>query len=142
MINMWYNGKYTGNRQISTFGRIKSMQAHICVPEKGVAMIRWADKLYLSGDITPRKKARLMKAIENGQLTFEVYCIAFASNPENLFDIINANDLLFPYYRRKEMEVLGLAASRGTAKLLVKDMLEEVYKATGGFKVREYFSIR
>jgi hypothetical protein len=43
-----------------------------------------------------------------------------------LFDIINANDLLFPYYRKKEIYVLSLAASREAAKLLVKDMLEEV----------------
>jgi len=105
----------------------------------GVAMIKWANKLYLSEDIKQKKKVKLIKTIENGQLTFEVYCVFFASNPNNLFDIINANELLFPYYSRKEMYVLGLATSKEHAKLLVKDMLEEVYKETGGFLVRNYF---
>lgn len=82
-----------------------------------------------------------MKAIENRQLTFEVYCITFASNPNNLFDIINANELLFPYYAQKEIYVLGLAASKEKATLLVKDMLEEVYRESGGFCVREYFLV-
>lgn len=103
-------------------------------------MIRWAEKLYLSADIKSKKKIKLMEYIENGKLTFEVYCITFASNPDNLFDIINANELLFPYYAKKEMYVLGLAASKEQAKLLVKDMIEEIYKNTGGFQVRDYFS--
>lgn len=80
-----------------------------------------------------------MKSIEKGELTFEVYCIIFASNSDNLFDIINANDLLFPFYSRKDIYILGLADSKGQAKLLVKDMLLEIYNKTGDFRVREYF---
>lgn len=102
-------------------------------------MIRWADKLYLSEDMKAKKKIKMMKAIENGHLTFVVYCITIASNPNNLFDIMNANELLFHYYSQKGIDVLGLATSKEQAKFLVKDMLEEIYKETGGFKVREYF---
>ncbi|MFU0826866.1 MAG: AsnC-trans-reg domain-containing protein [Lachnoclostridium sp.] len=103
-------------------------------------MIKWAKKLYFSSDMKQTKKNRLIRAIEKGELTYEVYCITFASNPHNLFDIINANELLFPYYARQEITVLGLAGSRGQAKLLVKDMLEEIYNKTGDFRVREYFA--
>lgn len=103
-------------------------------------MIIWAEKLYLSADIKSKKKIKLMEYIENGKLTFEVYCITLASNPDNLFDIINANELLFPYYVKQEMYILGLAASKEQAKLLVKDMVEEIYKNTGSFQVRDYFS--
>lgn len=102
-------------------------------------MITWADKLYLSSDVKPRKKSKIIKAMESGQLTFEVYCITYASNPNDLFDIINANELLFPYYSRKEIKILGFATSKEDAKLLVKDMIEEIYRESGGFKVREYF---
>lgn len=107
----------------------------------GVIMIKWLDKLYLSKDIRGKKKNRLMNKIESGQLSFELYCIMFASNPNNLFDIINANDLLFPYYQKQELIILGLATSREAAKLLVKDMLVEVYRETGEFKVREYYQM-
>jgi hypothetical protein len=102
-------------------------------------MIKWASKLYFSSDFKQKKKIRTMNAIENGEITFEVYCITFAGNAQNLFDIINANELLFPYYVKQEITVLGLAGSRGQAKLLVKDMLVEIYNKTGDFQVRDYF---
>jgi hypothetical protein len=106
---------------------------------KGAVMIKWADKLYLSEDINLRKKKKLIKSIEESKLTFEIYCITFASNPDNLFDIINVNDFLFPYYKKQNLYILGIATSRGEAKNLVKIMIEEIYQKTGGFLVREYF---
>jgi hypothetical protein len=102
-------------------------------------MVRWSENLYLSDGIDPKKKRKLQKAIENGKLTFEVYCITMASNPNNLFDIINVNELLFQYYSRKDMFILGLATSKEEANLLVKDMIEEIYNKTGAFQVREYY---
>ena len=104
-------------------------------------MIRWANNLYISENIDSKSKRKIMKDMEKGKLTFEVYCITFASNPKNLFDIINANEFLFPYYDKKEMYILGMALSKHEAFLLVKDMLEEVYRETGDFQVREYFKL-
>lgn len=101
-------------------------------------MIRWADELYLSDDLKKKKK-KMMKCIENGNLSFEVYVIMLASNTDNLFDIINANELQFPYYLKKDNYILGIAGSRWLAKLLIKDIIEEIYNKTGGFLVREYF---
>lgn len=103
-------------------------------------MVRWSENLYLSDGIDPKKKRKLQKAIENGNLTFEVYCITIASNPDNLFDIINVNELLFRYYSRKDMYILGLARSKEEASLLVKDMIAEIYNKTGAFEVRGYFN--
>lgn len=102
-------------------------------------MIKWAKNLFLSENITPKKKRKIIKDIEKGNLTFEVYCVTFASNPENLFDIMNANEFLFPYYDKKQLQVLGIALSKHEAFLLVKDMLDEIYTETGSFRVREYF---
>lgn len=101
-------------------------------------MIRWADKLYLSEDLIKKKK-RIIKSIENNNLNFETYVIMLASNTDNLFDIINTNELQFPYYLKKDNYILGIAGSRGLAMLLVKDMIEEIYNKTGSFLVREYF---
>ncbi|MDF2610132.1 MAG: hypothetical protein K0R92_1606 [Lachnospiraceae bacterium] len=103
-------------------------------------MIKWAKNLYLGDTINPKKKDRIMKSIETGKFTFEVYCILFASNPENLFDIMNANELLFPYYSKKELYVVGLALSRIEAFELVKEMIDQVYRETGSFSVRDYFT--
>ncbi len=101
-------------------------------------MIRWADKLYL-GDSIKGRKAKVMKAIEAGKLAFSVYCITYAVNPENLLDIINANELSFSYYQKQEMHIVGLAGSKSEALELVRNMIEEMYRETEGFLVREYF---
>jgi len=102
-------------------------------------MIKWISTLYFSDNIKKHKQKKLMKDVEKGKLTFEVYSITLAMNEENLLDIINANELLFPYYQRKEIYVIGLAKSREEAKLLAVDILMDMYKETGGFKAREYF---
>ncbi len=103
-----------------------------------IYMIKWADKLYLGESIHSRKE-KVMRSLENGKITFAVYLITHASNRDNLLDIINANELSFPYYQKKECVVIGLAGSASEAKGLVTDMIEEIYRNTGDFKVREYF---
>lgn len=104
-------------------------------------MIKWYKDLYLDDNIG--KKARKYRnRIEKGKLLPGVFCIIRALNENNLFDIINANELLFPYYQRKEILVLGLAPNRESAMYLVKDMLEEMYDRTGVFCPDEYYGFQ
>lgn len=100
-------------------------------------MIRWYDNLYVDKVIKNRQD--IMKRINEGKMTPHVYCIIFPSNGNNLFDILNANELLFDYYKKKDIFILGLAIGRDSAIELVVDMLEEVYRNTGDFKVKEYY---
>lgn len=87
-----------------------------------------------------RKKDKAVTSINNQEATFGIYCIAFASHSENLFDILEANELLFPHYRKSEICIVGLAKGKEEAFELVRDMLLEVYNETGDFKVRTYFT--
>ncbi|NLJ95963.1 MAG: hypothetical protein GX321_02320 [Clostridiales bacterium] len=102
-------------------------------------MIQWATKLYI-GDQLINKKDKAIRKINKRKITNDVYCIALASNLHNLFDIMNANELLFPYYNRTDIKIIGLAKGESEALNLVQDMLMEVYHNTGGFNVREYFT--
>lgn len=70
------------------------------------------------------------------------YCIALASNEENLFDIYNMGELLFRYYRDSDVDIhiVGLARTKDEAFELVRDIVQDVYTATGGFDVRKYFN--
>ncbi len=102
-------------------------------------MVQWATTLYI-GEKMKKKKDKVIASINNREATFGVYCIAFASQPCNLFDIMDANELLFPHYTRADVRIVGLAKGREEAILLVQDMLLEVYNKTGEFKVREYFT--
>lgn len=102
-------------------------------------MIVWTSNLYV-GDKMKRKKAKAVASINKREATFGVYCIAFASNPNNLFDIMDANELLFPHYKRMEVQIVGLAKGKEEAMKLVQYMLMEVYNRTGNFDVRNYFT--
>ncbi len=101
-------------------------------------MIVWSEKLYL-GKKVKRNSKKIIKKIEKRKMTREIFCITFASNPENLFDIMNASEFKYPYYESKEIRIVGLGKGKEEAQDLVKDMLEEIYQNTGDFKVREYF---
>lgn len=105
----------------------------------GICMILWTSRLYL-GDKLKKKKDKVIASMNNREAVFGVYCISFASQPSNLFDIIEANELLFPHYVRSEVRIVGLAYGKSEAIDLVCDMLMEVYKKTGDFDVRTYFT--
>lgn len=102
-------------------------------------MISWTSHLYI-GDKMKKKKKQAIVSINNGEATFGVYCIAFASHPDNLFEIMNANELLIPYYKKSEIRIVGLAKGKNEAIGLVRNMLMEVYNKTGNFDVRTYFT--
>lgn len=102
-------------------------------------MIQWASRLYV-GDKLKKKRDKAIASINNRRATYNVYCIALASHPGNLFDIMDANELLFPHYQKSDIKIVGLANGKEEAINLVHDMIMEMYNNTGDFKVREYFT--
>jgi hypothetical protein len=102
-------------------------------------MVLWNSRLYV-GDKMKKKKDKVVASINKREATFGIYCITFASHPSNLFDIMDANELLFPHYKKMEIRIVGLAKGKEEAIELVKGMLLEVYKETGDFDVRSYFT--
>jgi hypothetical protein len=101
-------------------------------------MIEWYPALYLDSE-TLKKETRIKRRVEKHRLNFNVYCIALASNKKNLFDIINANELLFQYYRNRGIKIVGLASSKESAVKMVADIVGDVYHQTGKFDVRAFF---
>ena len=102
-------------------------------------MIAWAEHLYV-GEKMKKKKERSIASINQREAVFGVFCIIFASNPANLFDIIEANEFLFPHYQKTDIFIIGIAKGKQEAVLLVQEMLMEVYHQTGEFNVRAYFT--
>jgi hypothetical protein len=102
-----------------------------------VIMIRWYKKLY-TDTLAGKRQKKIIKTINEGKLSVGVYVIALASNSQNLFDIINANELLFPHFKRMDHYVVGIAYSRENAIYVLQEMIEEIYQNTGGLDVRGY----
>lgn len=105
-------------------------------------MIQWARELYLD-DHMKKKEMKAKAKMNEGKFNLGVYCIALASNSNNLFDIFDANELKFPHYQNRDIYILGLSNSRSNAFILVRDMIDEVYQKIGDVNkknVIEYYS--
>lgn len=102
-------------------------------------MVSWNESLYF-GESIKKKHRRAIFAINHGKKIKRVYCIAFASNENNLFDILPASELRYPHYQHTTTHILGLAKGKEEATEVAIKMLIEIYRKTGSFRVREYFT--
>lgn len=102
-------------------------------------MISWSSRLII-GEKLKAKKDKIIASINQEKAIFGIYCIVFASNPSNLFDILDANELHFAPYNKSDIKIVGIAKGKDEALSLVQSMVMEVYNTTGNFDVREYFT--
>lgn len=100
--------------------------------------MQWAENLYLT-DKTAKNKDKIIRKANRGMGMVSIYLITLASNPENLFDIFRAAHLKQPAFYKQDLFVVGIAAGYEEALELVQRMVEDIYRKTGGFAVREYF---
>ena len=70
--------------------------------------MKWYRNLYVSNSIGD-KANRIKWKINHNAGTISVYVIAFASNSQNLLDIIPAWELMQKSYPKKQMKIIGLA---------------------------------
>jgi len=101
-------------------------------------MIVWSEKIYI-GKQAEKNCKKVQKKLEAGKLVTDYFLITRPSNEKNLFDILSSKELLFPYYKRQELLVYGLAKGKEEAEALVVSMLEDVYRDTDGLCCKEYF---
>ena len=97
-------------------------------------MVVWKEALYVAG-ISEKRQKRIMKSIGKKRPVKDVYLITAPSNKENCLEFMKANQMLQPYYRKREIVVYGLAGSEEAAQELAATMLCDTYIATGGFQV-------
>lgn len=100
--------------------------------------MRWAKELYLS-ERTAKKKDKIIRKANRGVGMVSIYFISLASNEENLFDIFHAAHLKQAAFYRQDPFVVGIASDYDEALEMARQMVEDIYRETGGFRVREYF---
>lgn len=101
-------------------------------------MIEWYPDLYVDQK-TEKKIKKIMARIEKGKPALNIYAICIPTNPNNLFDIINVNELLFRYYKRKTVRIVGLASGKDSAVHVLKDMIDDMLEKSGDLKPKEFF---
>lgn len=101
--------------------------------------MRWFNHLYV-GDKAKKKRFRIIQGIRNGRLQIGAYVITPASNGNNILDIYPSVVLQHPYYQKKDLLILGIAADYWDALETVRQIVDEMYQITGGFDLQEFIS--
>jgi len=105
--------------------------------------MKWYKKLYC-GENAKKAKYKMFGRIVKNKLTFDTFLIILPTNPQNLLDIISANFLKQPHFKKKrfqdEIYVVGIAKGQDEAFELVRIIIDEVYQATSGFDIPKYLN--
>lgn len=99
--------------------------------------MKWYDDLYV-GESIVHKTSKIKWKIRHNAGQLDIYVIALASNPENLLDIIPAQELMQKAYPKKHMHIIGLAKGYQEAVEVTASIIDEVYRQTGAFSIYEY----
>ncbi len=102
-------------------------------------MLDWYKKLYI-GENAKKDVAMAKWRLNHGKLQMNMFLITYASNPENLFDIIGTEQLLQKTVHRRCPIILGLAASKEEAIQIVQQIIEETYAKQKDVDVRRYLA--
>ena len=98
----------------------------------------WCKKLYI-GETAAAKQKEILKSLKHRKWTMGIYVITLSENKNNLLDIYESIQFKQPYFRKKKLEIVGVASGKKEAFALVTKIIDDVYTSTGSFKVREFF---
>lgn len=103
----------------------------------------WYEHLYV-GEKAKKQRFSPIQKLREKKAGALVYVIVPAANASNLLDIYSAPEF-FAWEERADRAgnknqqiILGIALGYGEALHLAGEMVDEVYRATGGFAIREY----
>lgn len=106
----------------------------------------WYKKLY-TGEMAEKKRFAIIQKIRSGAVPAFAYVIVPAANPRNLLDIYPAAEVCTPHEEERrrqegrELLILGIAWGYQDALQLAGRMVDEIYRATGGFDFRSYLEL-
>lgn len=100
--------------------------------------MRWHRDLYAGESVQHKQRKVKWNIIHHAGQLF-VHVITLAANEKNLLDIIPAWALLQKQYHKKDLYVVGLAGNYQEALELAARIVCDVYQATGGFDIKDYF---
>ena len=101
--------------------------------------MRWYRELYLGPTASRHIHGIREKAVE-GRIMAGVYYITPSSAGEGLLDIYHNGMLKQPLFSHLQCtDIVGVAYGKPEAAELVRVIIEDIYRKTGGLDVRNYF---
>ncbi len=103
--------------------------------------MKWYAHLY-TGEQARKSAKRLIRRINTGKPTRDIYVLTYPTNEHNVLDIVPTAVLLQKVARQNCPEIIGLARGRDEAYELVQQIIMETYSKNGNFHVQEYLEDR
>ena len=97
--------------------------------------------LYVSEGIR-HKKVQVLEALMRQEPTVPVFLLTMAEGDHNQLEFFSSVFLKQPYYKEKEIFIVGLAESYLAAEDLVEQITCEVLSQTGALNIREFILTR
>ena len=101
--------------------------------------MRWYERLYV-GEKAKKNRYSIIQAVREGKSS-GYYIVTLPSNEKNLLDIYSAGMLQQPYYKQKNLLVIGVASDYEDAAMLAGSIVADVYKKTGGYDVSSFLKM-
>lgn len=100
--------------------------------------MRWYKHLYV-GEEAKKRRFFIIQGIRLNRIQPGVHVITPASSEKNVLDIYPATVLRQRYYKeKKELLILGIGADYFEALEVAGRIVNDIYRETGGFSVKEY----
>ena len=98
-------------------------------------------KVY-SSEITEKQFSKLLRRVALKRPVKDLYVVTNPLYDAGILEIYNYNELLQPFYRKQKrvIDIFAVAKSRGEAKQLVCDILDDAYRELGGPDIKGLFS--
>lgn len=97
----------------------------------------WYDHLYV-GEKARKKRYRIIQGIRKSKSGPEIYVITPATNGNNILDIYPAMTLSWPIYQDEVFLVLGIASTYWEALEVAGNIVNDMYRKTGGFNLQGF----
>jgi len=102
----------------------------------------FARNLY-AGKVAETIRDRFLAALENGTYQEGYYIIVLSETGHDLLEVLPLvtfqNPVYLQYHDISALRVVGISVTKEEADQLMKRIVMEVYHATGGFDMEQYF---
>ena len=100
--------------------------------------LRFSSKLYLGEGIEEKKLGKIKHNLLVKPYAAKVYVLTVAQNPNDQLEFYDARQMIQPYYRKQQINIIGIAKDYADALQLVAKITEECLSLRGDCRVKEY----
>ena len=92
------------------------------------------------GEEANKNKRKILYRLKHNKIIADIYVLTLPEYGNNLMEIYKANTLLWPHYKKRNLNVIGIAKGNDEACELATTIIGDVYNKTKAFDLTSYFT--